>query len=114
MSPTRYVSEGCKASHNLRFHVFTVFETFAKLCNLWSPGISNPGRVVSAFTSSGVVPTLIPRIAPKVTVKVNYGGKAVKQGNIFTTAETLTAPSYSFSGESGFDPATTTYSFFMV
>ena len=30
----RYVFEACKASHSLRLHVFTMFETFANLCTV--------------------------------------------------------------------------------
>lgn len=50
-------------------------------------GISaqSSAAVVSAFTSSGVVPTLIPNISPRVAVTVSYGSKQVKLGNKFTT-----------------------------
>lgn len=51
-------------------------------------GIPNPQRVVNAFKRSGVVPTLIPKISPKVQVRVKYGKKAVKLGNKFTTLRT--------------------------
>jgi hypothetical protein len=48
-------------------------------------GIKNAQRVVRAFKSSGVVPTLIPAISPKVKVRVTYD-KPVALGNSFTTA----------------------------
>ena len=35
-----YVLEVCKASHDLRLHVFAMFETFANLCTLWFQGQS--------------------------------------------------------------------------
>ena len=55
-------------------------------CNPSGISSSDRSRVVSAFTSSGVVPTLIPSINPKVKVNVNYPAKAVNLGNTFTTA----------------------------
>ena len=48
-------------------------------------GIKNAAAVVSAFKKSGVVPTLIPAISPKVKVRVTYD-KPVALGNSFTTA----------------------------
>ena len=50
-------------------------------------GISSGQRnkVVSAFKSSGVVPTLIPSINPTVKLSVTYPAKAVNLGNKFTT-----------------------------
>lgn len=42
-------------------------------------------RVKASFTASGVVPTLIPNIEPKVKVDVRYGNKAVDLGNQFKT-----------------------------
>lgn len=94
---------------------------------------SEASRVKASFTASGVVPTLIPGIDPKVKVDVRYGNKAVNLGNKFLTtgeltqmsltvlmiladqsAETLTSPTLSFSAESGQDPAKTKYSYFLV
>lgn len=44
---------------------------------------SEANRVKASFTASGVVPTLIPNIDPKVKVDVTYGSKAVNLGNTF-------------------------------
>lgn len=49
-------------------------------------------RVKASFTASGIVPTLIPGIDPKVKVDVRYGDKAVDLGNQFQT--TGISPSY--------------------
>lgn len=45
---------------------------------------SRSAEVVSAFSSSGVVPTLIPAIDPVVDVRVVYGDKEVDLGNEFS------------------------------
>lgn len=54
-------------------------------------GISafDAARVKFSFTSSGIVPTLIPSINPKVKVDVSYGSKAVNLGNKFLTTGEL-------------------------
>lgn len=50
-------------------------------------GISaqSSAAVVRKFKSSGVVPTLIPSIKPRVAVNVAYGSKQVNLGNKFKT-----------------------------
>lgn len=94
--------------------------------------------VVSAFKSSGVVPTLIPSISPTVVVAVAYGSKEVLLGNKFTTArtyikanytvsrnrhgsdvfratiETTTQPSLAFDAEKSYPASTTKYSYFLI
>lgn len=58
-------------------------------------GISpqSSAAVVRAFKSSGVVPTLVPYINPKVAVSVAYGAKQVNLGNKFlTTGKILHSP----------------------
>ena len=42
-------------------------------------------RVKASFTASGIVPTLVPGIEPRVKVDVSYGNKAVNLGNQFLT-----------------------------
>lgn len=42
-------------------------------------------QVSSAFTSSGLVPDLVPFINPTLDVAADYNGKAVMLGNTFST-----------------------------
>ena len=42
-------------------------------------------QVNDVFTSSGVIPDVVPGIEPKVDVQVDYNGKQVDLGNTFST-----------------------------
>ena len=73
--------------------------------------------VVNQFTTDGIIPDLIeaPTLGtPKVKVNVDYNGKAVNLGTYFTTDQTLTAPTLTFTGEKNYNPKTTKYIYFLV
>ncbi len=109
----------------------TPTEKRATSCSPVGISAQSSARVVSAFKSSKIVAELIPSISPKVAVSAAYGSKQVDLGNKFKTtgslfqlfihrrqahniAETLLAPTVSFSGEKDKDAATTKYSYFLI
>ncbi|USW53335.1 Putative phosphatidylethanolamine-binding protein [Septoria linicola] len=92
-------------------------------CRIATP--AELSRARNAFLREEIIPAtpaafnpananLIPDFRPVSALSVSYANKAVELGNKFSTLETISQPTFSFTAEPGFDPAKTKYSLIMA